>query len=133
MQSSAEKRRKAIFYGIGFAIIILSVVLAGVYGVLVIKPMAIQKMQAGTWTVWDEILDKAIVVSIVTVAFLIGSFVLHLPDEGWSWRRALSSSLLVTFVMLVLALVRTLARYLGLLAERLMGWLPELLGSLFGG
>lgn len=133
MRSSAEKRRKVIVYGIGIAIIILSVVLAGVYGVLVIKPMAIQKMQAGTWTVWDEIMDKAILVSIVTVAFLIGSFVLYLPDEGWSWRRALISSLWVTFAMLVLALIRTLARYLGLLAERLMGWLPDLLGSLFGG
>lgn len=113
MRPSNDKFELAPIQILGVAIMLLTIVLGAVYAFAVAKPMAIRKIQAGTWTIWDEILDKLIIVAIGCVGYF-GYMLRVLPEEGWSWRRAFRSGLEAVIAGALFGLMYSLSDRLGL-------------------
>jgi hypothetical protein len=77
---------------VGFAIMVADLVVAAYWVMEIQKPRAIALKAAGRWTLWDEIVDKLILMGFWAIAY-IGYTIGALPDTNWDWRRAVRSGL----------------------------------------
>ncbi len=77
---------------VGFLIMVADLIALGYWALAIEKPRAIAKMAAGQWTLWDEIIEKLIIIGFWVIAYM-GYTVGALPDNKWDWKRAAQSGL----------------------------------------
>jgi hypothetical protein len=76
----------------GFVIMVVDLIAAAYWVMEIQKPRAIALKAAGQWTLWDEIVDKLILMGFWAIAYM-GYAIGALPDNKWDWRRAAKSGL----------------------------------------
>jgi hypothetical protein len=77
---------------VGFLIMVADLIAAAYWAMEIQKPRAIALKAAGQWTLWDEIVDKLILIGFWVIAYM-GYTVGALPDNKWDWKRAARSGL----------------------------------------
>jgi hypothetical protein len=77
---------------VGFLIMVVDLIAAVYWSLEIQKPRAIALKAAGQWTLWDEIVDKLILIGFWVIAYM-GYTIGALPDNKWDWRRAAKSGL----------------------------------------
>ena len=77
---------------VGLLIMVANLIALGYWMLAIQKPRAIALMAAGQWTLWDEIIEKLILIGFWVVAYM-GYTVGALPDNKWDWKRAAQSGL----------------------------------------
>lgn len=77
---------------LGFSIMVGVLITASIYALVIWKPFAIRETEAGRWSIWYEILDKLILISLWVIGYF-GYILYALPFERWSWRRAARSGI----------------------------------------
>ena len=77
---------------VGTLIMVADLIAAGYWALVIEKPRATAKMAAGQWTLWDEVIEKLIIIGFWVIAYM-GYTVGALPDNKWDWKRAARSGL----------------------------------------
>jgi len=77
---------------VGALIMVAALIAAGYWALAIQKPRAMALKAAGAWTLWDEVMDKLILIGFWVIAYM-GYIIQNLPEHGWSWKRAARSGI----------------------------------------
>jgi len=77
---------------VGFLIMVVDLIAAVYWALEIQKPRAIALKVAGQWTLWDEIVDKLILIGFWVIGYM-GYVIQNLPEYRWSWKQAAKSGL----------------------------------------
>lgn len=95
---------------LGLLIMVLAFVAMSYWALAIEKPRAMALMAAGKWTMWDEILDKLIIISFGLIIYL-GYIVEVLPRYEGNWWQAAKSGIGTLISSLILgALISLISR-----------------------
>lgn len=93
---------------LGIAIMVGVLIIVAIYAFAIVKPMAIREIEAGRWSVWNEIVYKLVFIPLWVIAYF-GYMLYALPLEKWSWRQAARSGIQAVISGAIIGIIVALA------------------------